>query len=187
MVVDGLSSREAENHFAQMPPATGLPASSGPSRSLLLNGARWALNSSLRDLDAACRGESGLTYLKLDDCDLDTLVAGKCVKLLQKHAASLQHITLYESTGHVDLFLMMALTTLPKLTSLEIATGRLSVEAFDHCANALGVGLQGHQSLRKLTLQSGSNYFFALSPTASLTLADGLFRTCFKQRRFRSP
>jgi Leucine-rich repeat (LRR) protein len=162
---------------------------------LELNGALWALGSTMRDLTKACRVSSksgdrrqndesppSLTSLKLEDFDLDTLVAAKIIQLFQKHSNTLQHLTLSECTGHVDLVLTVALTALPKLSTLRIATGQISTTAFDPCANALGVGLQGNSCLRELTLQSGSNVFFTLSTDAAVTLADGLARNCILER-----
>lgn len=154
--------------------------------SLELNGAIWALDSSMHDLNKASKSSdkrhsessspASLVSLKLEEFDLDTVVAAKTIQLFQRHSNTLQHLILYECTGHVDLVLTVALTALPKLTSLRIATGRISTAAFDPCANALGVGLQGNRSLRQLTLQSGSNVFFTLSTEAAECLADGLAR-----------
>ncbi len=160
------------------------------SSCLELYGAEWALDSSMREIAFACRISSKdnttlqedtfspLTDLKLKDFDLNTTVAANIIQLFQKHSSSLQDLTLYECSGHIDLVLTVALTALPNLQTLRIATGRLSTAAFDPCANALGVALQGNQSLQQLTLQSGSNVFFTLSTEAARSLADGLAKNC---------
>lgn len=170
------------------------PVRNDESSVLKLNGAEWALDSSMRDVAKACSVPStsdnsenknpwlSLKELKLEDFDLDTVVAAKIIQLLQRHSGSLEHFSFYECTGRVDLVVTVAMTILPKLKTLRIATGRISTSAFDPCASALGVTLQCNQTLQQLSLQSGSNVFFTLSTEAARSLSDGLAQNCMLER-----
>lgn len=146
------------------------------SRSLELSGENWALNASLEELAAITSDEEArLSSLSLINFPLVTLLTGGSVlPALQRHAESLEHLTMHECTGHLDLVLTVALVHLSHLKSLSITIGRLSTIAFEPCANALGVGLQVHSNLQRLTLQSGSTAFFAMSAPAARALAQGL-------------
>lgn len=147
---------------------------------LELNGAEWALGASLGELAEAYEPKSTLelSSLRLWDFDLDTTVSAIVIQVLKRHSKTLHDVLFHECSGHMDLVLTVALTSLAALQSLHIATGRLSTSAFDPCANALGVGLQMNHTLKRLSLQAGSNVFFTLSADAARTLANGLAKNC---------
>ena len=123
----------------------------------------------------SCNDSSGaLAELKLENFELENASAARIVQLLKMNSQTLERCCIFECTGHVDLVLTVALTTLPKLKTLSIVVGRMSPTDFDPCASALGVCLQSNVSLRQLSLKAGSNVFFTLSTSAARSLAHGL-------------
>ena len=161
-------------------------ASPSKQRSLKLNGSEWAWASSMRDLLAACNDRSSyandsrndssgkLTDLTLENFELENGPAARIIQLLKMHSQTLETCCLVECSGHVDLVLTVALTTLPKLKTLSIIVGRISPMDFHPYASALGICLQSNNSVRQLSLKAGSNVFFTLSTVAARSLAHGL-------------
>ena len=157
-----------------------------------ISGVSWALESSLYELDRAIISwHRPLHTLHLYDLDLDVRETTAVIKVLRRHAASLENLSLQECTGHVDMVLTVAMTI--SLQTCSIAIGGIAPTASSRCLHALGVGLQLTSTLETLILESGSNEFFTANVNAMRSLEQGLennaslTKFCLKGCRFAEP